>query len=195
VALPQGLGIDGTSEEEPGARPAFLDRACAGDEALRREIDSLLAAHDEAGEFLSLPAVAAGAASAEVRRFGPYRVLDEIGRGGMAVVYRAVRDDDLFHKTVALKLLSAVGSEVLLRRFFQERQILGRLQHPNIAAVFDGGATEEGQPYLVMELIDGRPITEYCDESLSQPGGGSRCSAPSAKRSTTRTRTSSSIAT
>ncbi len=91
--------------------------------------------------------------------------LNEIGRGGMAVVYRAVRDDDLFRKTVALKLMSSVGSENLLRRFFQERQILGRLQHPSIAAVFDAGATEEGQPYLVMELVDGRPITEYCEVS------------------------------
>ncbi len=105
------------------------------------------------------------ALSAEGRRLGPYRVLNELGRGGMAVVYRAVRDDDLFQKTVAVKLMSggAGASENLLRRFSQERRILGRLQHSNIAAVFDGGATSEGQPYLVMELVEGRPITKYCD--------------------------------
>jgi serine/threonine protein kinase len=182
-------------DEPPDSRQEFLDRACAGDDSLRREVESLLAAHDDAGEFLSRPAAEAAVPVAEGRRIGPYRVLSEIGRGGMAVVYRAVRDDDLFRKSVALKLMSGAGSEVLLRRFFQERQILGRLQHPNIAAVFDGGATEEGQPYLVMELVEGRPIVEYCESPDSPRGSGSRCSARSAKRSTTPTRTSSSIAT
>jgi non-specific serine/threonine protein kinase/serine/threonine-protein kinase len=153
-------------EEPPDSRMQFLDRVCAGEDALRREVESLLAAHEDAAGFLSRPAAETGVPMAEGRRIGAYRVLNEIGRGGMAVVHRAVRDDDLFRKTVALKLLSTgTGSEMLLRRFSQERQILGRLQHPNIAAVFDGGATEEGQPYLVMELVEGRPITEYCEVS------------------------------
>ncbi len=157
--------LQGALQEPPDSRGEFLDRACAGDDSLRREVESLLAALGESEGFLSRPAAEMGVPVAEGRRIGPYLVLNEIGRGGMAIVYRAVRDDDLFRKTVALKLLSAVGSETLLRRFFQERQILGRLQHPNVAAVFDGGATEEGQPYLVMELVDGRPITEYCEIS------------------------------
>jgi non-specific serine/threonine protein kinase/serine/threonine-protein kinase len=153
----------------PESRPAFLDEACVGDEALRREVDSLLAAHDAAGRFLSDPAgVATGgdearAEGATPERIGPYRVLDTIARGGMGTVYRAVRDDDAFRKTVALKLVRATrDSEDFARRFRQERQILANLQHPNIATVLDGGATAEGVPYLVLEYVDGRPITEFC---------------------------------
>jgi non-specific serine/threonine protein kinase/serine/threonine-protein kinase len=99
----------------------------------------------------------------EGRRIGAYRILGEIGRGGMGVVYRAVRADDAFQKTVALKVVRGQGGwSDVEHRLERERHILARLQHPNIAAVFDGGTTEEGQPYLVMELVEGRPITEYC---------------------------------
>ena len=83
----------------------------------------------------------------------------------MGTVYRAVRDDDAFQKTVALKLVrGGAAGELVERRFRQERQILGRLQHPNIATILDGGATEDGQPYLVMEYVEGKAITAYCDD-------------------------------
>jgi eukaryotic-like serine/threonine-protein kinase len=154
----------------PEARAAFLDDACAADFELRQEVESLLASHEEAGRFLSEPAPLGtrpeeSSESPLRTRVGPYRVLDVIAQGGMGTVYRAVRDDDAFEMTVALKLVrGGARSEFTERRFRQERQILARLQHPNIATVLDGGATEEGQPYLVMEHVDGRPITAYCDE-------------------------------
>jgi non-specific serine/threonine protein kinase/serine/threonine-protein kinase len=157
-------------QRSPEARATFLGEACGGDAALRSEVESLLAAHHEAGGFLSQPLTAPVtapllASELEGRRIGPYKVVGRVGHGGMGVVYRAVRDDDAFRKLVALKLVRGeTGSEYAERRFRQERQILARLQHPNIASVLDGGATEEGQPYLVMEYVEGRPITTYCDE-------------------------------
>ena len=152
----------------PELRGAFLDEACGGDDELRREVDRLLAAHDAAGGFLSSPigldtdgAEEAGAPDAGPQRIGPYQILDTIAHGGMGTVYRAVRDDDAFRKTVALKLVrGGRHSDYFERRFRQERQILARLQHPNIATVLDGGTTEDGQPYLVMEYVEGQPITE-----------------------------------
>jgi serine/threonine protein kinase len=157
---------------EAGMRAAFLDQACAHDAELRREVESLLGSHERAGEYLSRgPGIDPARARAvlehgeEARRIGPYRVLGVIGRGGMGTVYRAVRDDDSFEKIVALKVVrGGAASEFVERRFRQERQILGRLQHPHIAAILDGGTTDEGQPYLVMEHVEGRPITAYCDE-------------------------------
>ena len=151
----------------PEQRAAFLDGACAGDDALRREVDSLLAAHEAADGFLSRPVALdgdeAGEADAVPQRIGPYQVLDTIAHGGMGTVYRAARDDDAFRKIVALKLVrGGRHSEYFERRFRQERQILARLQHPNIATVLDGGTTEDGQPYLVMEHVEGQPITDYC---------------------------------
>jgi non-specific serine/threonine protein kinase/serine/threonine-protein kinase len=155
----------------PELRSAFLDEACGGDDELRREVDSLLAAHDAAGSFLSNPigldtdgAEEAGPPEESgPERIGPYRILDTIAHGGMGTVYRAVRDDDAFHKTVALKLVrGGRHSEYSERRFRQERQILARLEHPNIATVLDGGTAEDGQPYLVMEYVEGQPITRFC---------------------------------
>jgi non-specific serine/threonine protein kinase/serine/threonine-protein kinase len=94
---------------------------------------------------------------------GSYRIESCIGHGGMGTVYRAVRDDDAFRKTVALKLVrGGRHSEYFERRFLLERKILGGLQHPNIATVLDGGTTDAGEPYLVMEYVEGQPITEYC---------------------------------
>ena len=154
----------------PELRGAFLDAACGGDDELRRNVDSLLAAYDAAGSFLSSPigldtegAEDAGAPDAVPQRIGPYRILDTIAHGGMGTVYRAVRDDDAFRKTVALKLVrGGRHSDYFERRFRQERQILARLQHPNIATVLDGGTAEGGQPYLVMEYVEGQPINRFC---------------------------------
>jgi serine/threonine protein kinase len=158
-------------DRPPDARGPFLDEACENDAELRSEVESLLASHEEAGRFLSEPAPLgrdpeAASSGTAPTRVGPYRVLEVIAQGGMGTVYRAARDDDAFQKTVALKLVrgGAASTEYALRRFRQERQILARLQHANIATILDGGATEGGQPYLVMEHVDGRPITTYCDE-------------------------------
>src|SRR5690606_7677962 len=108
----------------------------------------------EAGE----PAGMAG------RRVGPYRLLREVGQGGMGVVYEAVRDDDQFEKRVAVKLIRwGAATDRVLRRFRRERQILAGLDHPNICTLFDGGVTAEGLPYFVMEYVDGVPLDVHCD--------------------------------
>jgi eukaryotic-like serine/threonine-protein kinase len=99
------------------------------------------------------------------RRIGVYQILEEIGHGGMGEVYRAVRVDGQYKKEVAIKLVrGGYDTAAVLERFLHERQILASLDHPNIARLYDGGTTEEGLPYLVMELIDGTPIDQYCEE-------------------------------
>ena len=149
-------------------RMAFLVSACGDDADVRLEVESLLAAHLQAPRFLSEPAsltepdTGTGIDRARTR-IGAYEVQGTIGHGGMGTVYRAVRDDDTFRKTVALKVAhGGLRSTYLQRRFLQERNILARLQHPHIAMVLDGGTTPEGQPYLVMEHVEGQPITAYC---------------------------------
>ncbi len=153
-------------------RAAFLDKACATDEELRREVESLLVSDDKAGtRFLNTPAVdlAKGRPMAEApsrvgRRIGAYHILEEIGHGGMGEVYRADRADGQYEKEVAIKLVrGGYDTAVVLERFRYERQILASLDHPNIARLLDGGTTDEGIPYLVMELIEGTPIDQYCD--------------------------------
>src|SRR5262245_27381926 len=147
--------FQGALEQPTTGRSAYVITACGEDRQLRAEVESLLASHAEAEGFLSRPAADQVGSSARGRRIGPYHVLDEIAHGGMGSVYRAVRDDDAFRKTVALKLMhGGPGSEDLSRRFQQERQILAGLQHPNIATILDGGTTEDGQPYLVMEHVE-----------------------------------------
>jgi eukaryotic-like serine/threonine-protein kinase len=147
---------------------------CASDSELRRDVESLLGYEDKAGSvFLSKPAVdLMGAAPAEARvpsrigrRIGVYQIVEEIGHGGMGEVYRGVRIDGQYEKQVAIKLVrSGYDSSLILERFRHERQILASLDHPNIARLLDGGTIEEGTPYLVMELIEGLPIDEYCDQ-------------------------------
>ncbi|MEM7582241.1 MAG: serine/threonine-protein kinase [Acidobacteriota bacterium] len=158
--------LDATLAEPPKSRPAFLQRVCGEDEALRREVESLLDLEEEADSFLPEPAVAldGGTTLEKGNRIGPYRILDLLGRGGMGAVYRAVREDD-FEKQVALKLLQRdLVSEATVRRFHNERQILARLEHPSIARLLDGGTTPDGRPFLVMEYVEGVPVDEYCDE-------------------------------
>jgi serine/threonine protein kinase len=152
-------------------RSSFLDRECGNDAELRCEVDSLLASHQEAGTgFLNKPALdlksAVPPAPARAgRRIGVYQILEEIGRGGMGEVYRAVRADGHFTKEVAVKLVrGGFDTAFVLERFRTERQILATLDHPNIARLLDGGTTEDGIPYLVMELIEGARIDSYCDE-------------------------------
>lgn len=156
----------------PSDRSAFLDSECAGDAALRADVESLLT-HDAppgAGieDDIQREAEFIAAAAGEHligRRIGPYRVTAIIGEGGMGAVYRAVRDDDQYHKEVAVKLVRrGVETEMLLQRFRAERQILASLDHPYIARLLDGGATADGLPYFAMELIEGAPITRYASD-------------------------------
>ncbi len=156
-------------ERSPEERAGFLEEACAGDEALRAEVDSLVAATVADGqEIESAVADAFALAAAEVeprrRAIGPYRVLREIGQGGLSTVYLAERSDEQFQMRVAIKVVKrGMDTADILRRLRQERQILASLDHPHIARLHDGGTTEDGLPYFVMEYIEGEPIDEYCD--------------------------------
>jgi eukaryotic-like serine/threonine-protein kinase len=151
------------------ARAAFLTEAAVDDPTLAHEVLALLSAEEQAGAFLDEPpglggdAPAGPAPSLAGRRLGRYRLLDEIGRGGMGVVYRAVRDDDEFEQMVAIKVTHPEQSAFVLWRFRTERQILARLEHPHIARLIDGGSTPEGWPYFAMEYVEGEPIDRYCD--------------------------------
>ncbi|HEX5042525.1 MAG TPA: serine/threonine-protein kinase [Candidatus Polarisedimenticolaceae bacterium] len=146
-------------------REASLSRACGADLELRREVESLLAADEEAEHFLARPALEATADSLVGRTLGPYRVEGELGEGGQGAVYLAVRADDAYQQKVALKVLGHGADRAdLIARFRAERQILASLDHPGIARLLDGGATEDGRPYLVMEYIEGIPLDRYCDE-------------------------------
>ena len=156
-------------EQRPEARAAFLESACAGRMEVRREVEALLAMHEGADSFFEsgtrgpVAALASEALRAE-GRIGPYRLEEEIARGGMGAVYRARRADGQFEQEVALKVLRrGLDTEDVLRRFLIERQILASLHHPHIARLLDGGATEDGRPYFAMEYVRGTPIDEYCD--------------------------------
>ena len=165
--------FDQAVDLSPAERDAFLAAAVpAGDDSLRREVLSLLAALERAGDTLE-PAISgslADAVGAEDDRYvgtrvGAYDLLRRIGMGGMGAVYEGSRADDQFRKRVAVKFLRrGVESDLAIRRFRYERQILANLNHPNIAALLDGGVTPDGQPYIVMEYVEGRPITLWCDE-------------------------------
>ncbi len=151
------------SLERPRAeRAGFLSAAAAGDAELEAEVVSLLASADTDEAFLETPA---GPPEEPARaRIGPYDVLREIGHGGMGTVYLAIRADEQFKKRVAIKVVRrGMDTEAVLRRFRQERQILAGLEHPNIARLLDGGNTEDGLPYLVMEYVEGEPVTEWCE--------------------------------
>jgi eukaryotic-like serine/threonine-protein kinase len=157
----------GALERSAAERGAFLDAAC-GDPELREEVERLLAADERIGTFLETPAGEALGApvpwSDEGGRVGPYRLLRRIGSGGMGTVYLARRDDEHFERLVAVKVLrSDLESPEARQRFLVERQILARLEHSNIARLYDGGCTEDGRPYLVMELVEGLPVDRYCD--------------------------------
>jgi non-specific serine/threonine protein kinase/serine/threonine-protein kinase len=153
-------------ERAPEQRGSFLAEACLGDEDLRREVSSLLESHQETGSVFDAPVASAFATRVDPlvgRSIGAYRIIRQIGRGGMGSVYLAERSDDQFRRRVALK---AVSSELMdketLRRFHNERQTLAALDHPNIIKLLDGGTAEDGTPYLVMDYVEGQAIDEYC---------------------------------
>jgi serine/threonine-protein kinase len=156
-------------DRAPSERAEFLRVECADDESLRTEVLAMLAAHaDESALAIEsrLLVSAAGLVPATDRageRAGPYRLIEHIGSGGMGEVYSAERDDDAFQRRVAVKIVRAGGAGLLDDRFRRERDILARLDHAHIARLYDGGTTERGASYLVMELVEGVKITEYCD--------------------------------
>ena len=161
-------------------RQAFLDEACADDGALRRRVERLLAAHVKPSGILDHPDrrpdwtdvtaafVPAGLTANErvgTIVAGRYKLLEEIGVGGMGTVWRAEQIQPV-RRMVALKLIKAgMDSRTVLSRFEAERQALAMMEHPNIARVLDGGTTEKGRPYFVMEYVKGVPLTRYCDEA------------------------------
>ena len=160
--------LEDALEREAPERTAFLDAACQGDDELRGEVEALLASEAEAGDFIETPIfrlrLSDTAPLAEGQRVGAYRIVREIGRGGMGSVYLAERADEAYRQKVALKVLRrGMDTDEIVRRFRSERQILANLKHENIAMLLDGGAVEDGRPFLVMEHVEGRPLDEYCD--------------------------------
>ncbi len=160
--------LDEALERETGVRQAFLAEACDGDEELRREVESLLQSEPEIGDFIETPVFRIlpedDAPPAVGQRIGVYRVVQQIGRGGMGSVYLAERADEEFERRVALKVIRrGMDTDEIVRRFRSERQILAHLDHENVAKLLDGGTTEDGRPYFVMEYVEGQPIDEYCD--------------------------------
>jgi serine/threonine-protein kinase len=161
--------LNGALELVGAERSAFLAATCLGDDELLQEVDSLLVSEDEIDDFIKTPVFRIHPEDAESftvgERLGAYQVVRELGRGGMGSVYLAERADEEFEQRVALKLVRrGMDTDEILRRFRSERQILAHLDHPNIAKLFDGGTTEDGRPYFVMEHVEGRPIDEYCDD-------------------------------
>ena len=158
-------------ERPAGERAAFLESAGA-DPAVRRQVEDLLAAHEQAPTFLESPAwesAPAGDAEADDEvpvaggRIGAYRVVREIGRGGMGAVYLAERADGRFEKQVAIKVIKrGLDTDAVRRRFRTEQQILAQLDHPHMAKLLDGGTTVDGLPYFIMDYVDGVPIDAYC---------------------------------
>jgi eukaryotic-like serine/threonine-protein kinase len=156
-------------ERDPAERSVFLDQACSQDRELRSEVESLLAAHADAGGLSEYPlGVELADAGGGSKTIGPYRLIRELGVGGMGQVWLAEQTSPV-RRQVALKLIRAgMYDAVVVQRFQSERQSLALMDHPAIAKVFDAGATPGGQPYFVMEYVDGLPITDYCDrEKLS----------------------------
>jgi non-specific serine/threonine protein kinase/serine/threonine-protein kinase len=164
--------VDGLLDElldlPADSRTSVLDRRCTDDPAVHAEVCSLLKAARAVGGFLSTPAMLAVEPLLEDippgTRIGAWRILRRIGRGGMGVVYEAERAEGDFQQRVAVKLLRQ-ESVAELPRFHIERQILASLEHPGVARLYDGGVTSDGRPYMVMEFVEGQPITEYCSST------------------------------
>ena len=160
----------------PAERLAFVEGACVGNPTLFARVDGLLRSHEEAGSFLK-PTIAPASVTLDHgpiserpgERIGPFKLLQQIGEGGMGVVYMAEQEHPVRRK-VALKIIKpGMDSNQVVARFEAERQALAMMDHTNIARVFDAGTTESGRPYFVMELVHGVPITDYCDANQLTP--------------------------
>ena len=156
--------FDALLDLPPDEQMPFLDQAAANDPELHGEVLLLLRAHRRAEGFLDAPAptVVKAFFPDAPDRIGPWRIVQPIGEGGMGAVYLGERADGGFEQRVAIKLIRG-GTPGLIRRFLEERRILALLEHPGIARLIDGGVTTAGLPYFAMELIDGEPLTGYCD--------------------------------
>ena len=150
-------------ELEPGQRHEFVLASCGTNVAMRAAVLRLLSAHGRDAGVLDVPSDMLFGERSMPERLGAYRLLREIGHGGMGVVYDAERDDGQFRRRVAIKIIRHGSDPALLQRILAERQILAGLDHPNIARLLDGGVTPDGRPYLVMEHVDGLPIDVYCE--------------------------------
>ncbi|MCI0360349.1 MAG: serine/threonine-protein kinase [Planctomycetaceae bacterium] len=159
--------------KSPAERAKYLDQACGDDASLRAEVDALLADHPKVARFLEQPAIASGEdltlhqplLERPGTVIGPYKLVEQIGEGGFGVVFMAQQTEPV-KRLVALKVVKpGMDSRQVIARFEAERQALALMDHVNIARVLDGGATENGRPYFVMELVHGVPITNYCDDN------------------------------
>lgn len=163
------------TELPPSQRQEFLQRRCEGDTTLQTRLEALLAAQDELGTYLAHPTLGnptrTQATNSEPvgSTIGAYKLLERIGEGGFGIVYAAQQSTPV-RRIVALKIIKpGMDTRQVIARFEQERQALAMMDHPNIAKVFDAGATSAGRPYFVMELVRGIPITQYCDENRLTP--------------------------
>jgi len=156
--------FDAAVKLPPAERAALLDRVSEQQPALREEVESLLAADENASDFLRSPFTAGSQGGEQPARMGRYHLLKRIGQGSTGIVYLARRADQPFEQRVAIKVLRAgANDESHRRRFDLEQRILAGLEHPNLARLLDGGVTDDGRPYLVMEYVQGLAIDAYCD--------------------------------
>src|SRR5262245_19898638 len=176
-AQPDILAIftEAVRHESPGDRARFLDEACGSDRIVRQRLDTLLRAHFDAGNFLSghspetSPTIEQPCTERPGTQIGPYKLLQQIGEGGMGVVYMAEQVEPV-KRRVALKIIKpGMDTRQVIARFEAERQALAMMDHVNIARVLDAGTTPAGRPYFVMELVHGVPITQYCDDRRLTP--------------------------
>ena len=171
---PETIFCEAIAIESPEDRTAFLDQACQDNPDLRRELEKLIVDHFRAGDFLENPAVRAETVDQPITEkpgsvIGPYRLLQKIGEGGFGVVYMAEQTEPV-ERRVALKIIKpGMDTRQVIARFEAERQALAMMDHPNIAKILDGGTTDSGRPYFVMELVQGTPITNYCDQQRLSP--------------------------
>src|SRR5687768_15758390 len=157
------MSVFAEAAELPAAgRAAFLDSTCSGEPELRREVEELLTCAEPAAA--AFEAASQRIVQPDPDRIGAYDIIEPIGEGGMAVVYRA-RQNHPVRRTVALKLVKlGMDTRQFVSRFESERQALAMMDHPNVARVYDAGSTETGRPYFVMEYVAGKPVLDYCDE-------------------------------
>src|SRR5437588_3101441 len=168
--------LTAVEKKTPAERAAYLDGACGPDAELRALVAGLLKAHEEAGSFLEEPLFEPSPTTDQVPNaeipgtiIGPYKLLQQLGEGGMGTVFMAEQTEPIQRK-VALKVIKpGMDSKQVIARFEAERQALAMMDHVNIARVFDGGTTDNGRPYFVMELVHGIPITKYSDDNHLTP--------------------------
>jgi eukaryotic-like serine/threonine-protein kinase len=166
--------FDAVSQLPPEQRAEHLRQACGSDEELRRRVEALLQAHEQAGGFMAEPAAPAARPTIVLTippsekpgdKIGRYKLLQQIGEGGCGVVYMAEQEEPV-RRRIALKVIKlGMDTKSVIARFEAERQALAMMDHPNIAKVLDAGATDNGRPYFVMELVRGIKITDYCDQN------------------------------